>query len=74
MPIRNCEKHDQLVAQAHDILRNLHDLTSRQLEAFDSGDRERFMKFDQELELMLGKKERTIGALRQHDEEHGCQF
>jgi hypothetical protein len=74
MQNNKCEIHDHIASEAHRVLKKLHEITSRQIEAFDSGDRERFMKFDQELELMLGEKERTVGALRQHDEEHGCQL
>jgi hypothetical protein len=31
------------------------------------------MRLDKELELTVGLKERTIGALRQHTKEHRCQ-
>jgi hypothetical protein len=68
-----CVEHDRLTKEAHEQLRKLNELTTRQLEAFDSGDRARFMKVDQQVELALGEKERRIGALRQHDDEHGCQ-
>ena len=29
---------------------------------------------DRELELTVGEKERTIGAVRQHIQEHGCEY
>ena len=32
------------------------------------------MRLDKQLELTVGLKERSIGALRQHEKEHGCQF
>lgn len=31
------------------------------------------MRGDKELELLVGKKERAFGALRQHAMEHKCQ-
>jgi hypothetical protein len=31
------------------------------------------MRLDKELELLLGEKERRIGAMHQHAEEHKCQ-
>ena len=31
------------------------------------------MRLDKELELTVGLKERTIGALSQHTKEHRCQ-
>ena len=73
MSDRVCAEHEKLTKQAHDHLKKLHELVEQQLGAFDSGENERFLKIDKEVELALGEKERRIGALRQHDEEHGCQ-
>ena len=72
MPRKGCAEHDRLFKEAHEHLMKLNLLTGRQLEVFDSGDNDAFMKIDREVELALGEKERRIGALRQHDEEHGC--
>ena len=32
----------------------------------------RWLAVDKEIELELGEKERALGALRQHREDHGC--
>jgi hypothetical protein len=44
-----------------------------QLEIFRSKKLGGFMRVDQELELLVGEKERRIGALRQHAHEHNCR-
>jgi hypothetical protein len=33
-----------------------------------------FMRFDKELELLLGEKERRVGAMQQHAAEHRCHL
>jgi hypothetical protein len=49
-------------------------LTTDQLAAFRRRDDSTFMRLDKELELTIGLKERTIGALREHRREHGDAF
>lgn len=73
MPEKGCAQHDRLAKDAYAQLKKLHDLTAKQMEVFDSGNDELFRKYDRELENEVGEKERMIGRLRQHDEEHGCQ-
>lgn len=68
-----CVEHERLAKEAYAHLKKLHSLTEKQMEVFESGDRESFMQYDRELENGVGEKERSIGRLRQHDEEHGCQ-
>jgi hypothetical protein len=48
-------------------------LRSLVLELFRSGDSEKYVHLDKELELTVGEKERAVGALRQHLREHKCQ-
>jgi Zn-finger domain-containing protein len=69
-----CEKRDELLATANAILEKLHTVTDRQREvvAID-GISPAFLHLDKELELLMGEKERVVGALREHDEEHGCR-
>jgi hypothetical protein len=47
-----------------------HALITAQLNAFRSNEHAAFMSLDKEVELTMGKKERAIGALRQHKGEH----
>lgn len=68
-----CEVHDRLNREAHEHLKKLAELVHAQIEAFEQEDHERFMDLDRKVENALGEKERMIGALRQHDEEHECQ-
>lgn len=69
-----CEKHTELLADADSVLKKIHDLTVRQREVVEiDGVSVRFLLFDKQLELLMGEKERAVGALREHDIEHGCQ-
>ncbi len=68
-----CPEYDRLAAAVDQVLKEVSDKTSLQLELFRSRQHGRFMQTDKELELLIGKKERTLGAFRQHASEHGCQ-
>lgn len=71
---KRCEKHEELLNQAEEVLRRIHELTERQkVVVTETGVSERFLRVDRELELAMGEKERAIGALREHDQEHDCQ-
>lgn len=43
-----------------------------QVHALRHGDQSKLMQLDKEVEELIGKKERTFGALRQHTADHGC--
>ena len=69
-----CEKHEELLNEAKSILRQINELSGRQVDVIiREGVSEHFILRDKQLELLMGEKERAIGALRQHDEEHRCQ-
>jgi hypothetical protein len=71
---KRCDKHEELLHHAQGVLQRIHELTAKQkLIVAESGVSERFLNMDSELELAMGEKERAVGALREHDEEHGCQ-
>lgn len=72
MPYADCPEYIRLESEASSILKRLAELTQGQLLAFQRNDHELFMHLDKELELTVGHKERTIGALRQHISEHRC--
>lgn len=70
-----CEKHEDLLVRAQSILQKIHDITEGQKTLVGSeGVSSEFIRFDKEVELLMGEKERAVGALREHDEEHGCQI
>jgi hypothetical protein len=65
-----CERCTALFETVDDVLDKLVQLTSEQLAAFRAGDQGAFMRLDKELELTVGSKERSIGALREHRKHH----
>lgn len=68
-----CKEHDALQAAVVEILQKLLAIATEQLRAFQEDDRIRFKALDEALELAVGEKERRIGAVRQHEADHGCQ-
>jgi hypothetical protein len=68
-----CPEYDRLSSQLDEILKKLVDTTTLQLEIFRSRKPGDFMRVDKELELLVGEKERRVGAMRQHAHEHKCQ-
>lgn len=70
---KGCAVNARLQSMVDGILQRLAELTSAQLEAFQSHNQDEFARLDRELEQVVGEKERAIGAMRQHVLEHGCQ-
>src|SRR3979411_1159023 len=58
-----CEVYAELQAEVDKSLEKLRELTTLQLEVFRSNNYHSFMRMDKELEVAVGEKERTIGAL-----------
>jgi hypothetical protein len=71
--MKRCPEYDRLSSQVEEMLQKLVDTVTLQLEIFRSKKPGEFMRVDKELELLVGEKERRIGALRQHAGEHKCQ-
>jgi hypothetical protein len=71
--VDRCPEYEKLSSRVDEMLKKLVDTTSLQLEIFRSKKPGEFMRVDKELELLVGEKERRIGALRQHVDEHHCQ-
>jgi len=67
-----CPEYKQLESEVSKIPERLAELTAQQLSAFRVRNHSLFMRLDKELELTVGEKERTVGALRQHVKEHRC--
>jgi hypothetical protein len=68
MQNETCPEYVRLQAEVEAVLEKLVQLTTLQLNAFLAS----VMRLDKELELTVGMKERTIGALREHGKEHRC--
>ncbi len=71
--MNRCPEYEHLVSELDEILKQLVDKAILQLEVFRSRKPGEFMRIDKELELLLGEKERRVGALQQHAREHACQ-
>lgn len=73
MQSEKCAELARLEESVRSVLQQLIELTAAQLEAFRTRDQPEFLRLDKELENTIGLKERRIGALRQHGQEHGCR-
>ena len=71
---KECSRCVELSGVVDEVLDKLVTLTKEQLTAFREQDHIRFMRLDKELELTVGQKERSIGALREHRREHGTDI
>jgi hypothetical protein len=67
-----CPELVRLQAAVENVLGNLAQVTTLQLEIFRSGKLDDWKRVDEQLELTVGEKERSIGALRRHIKEHNC--
>lgn len=68
-----CVIREELLNQATSILNKIRETMERQHQVlYGDGVSPQFLQYDRELENLMGEKERAIGALRQHDQEHGC--
>lgn len=70
--VQKCPVYARLETEIVTILEKVKETTASQLAAFHAHDNERLMRLDKELERSIGEKERTLGALRQHVEDHKC--
>ena len=71
--VARCAKHDELFARVQANLDRLADLSRSAAEAFREGDRSEFSRLDREIEKLTSDKQRRIGALREHENDHRCQ-
>jgi hypothetical protein len=67
-----CAQRTERADELKGVLEKLVDLTRRQRDAFLANNQTEFMRLDRELELTIGVKERCVGALYQHETDHGC--
>jgi hypothetical protein len=67
-----CQEYANLQQELQLVLQTLSDLTKAMLDAFRANDRGAFARLDKDLETSVGRKERVVGALRQHIKDHKC--
>lgn len=71
--MEQCSEHAQLETAVLAILKKIEGIVMEQICSFQEDDHARFNALDKALELAVGEKERSIGALRQHEIDHRCQ-
>jgi hypothetical protein len=67
-----CQEFERIRAHVETVLSKLAQVSTLLLELFRANDLSGVHRLDKELELAVGEKERSIGALRQHVKEHNC--
>lgn len=67
-----CPRQQELIEEAQNHLLRLAEMARMQAKALESGNENFVMELDKQVENELGAKERSLGRLRQHREEHGC--
>jgi len=67
-----CAVYTQLQLHVNSVLVKLVELSQAIHGAFLNGDESEVSRLDRELEGEIGRKERALGALRQHVKEHEC--
>ena len=72
MPKPPCILQQELIEEARRHLIRLSELARREAAAIAANDTGLILAIDKEIEIALGEKERCLGALRQHQTEHGC--
>ncbi len=70
--MQKCPEYIRLEVAVSNVLIRLANVATIQAETFRSGNESEFVRLDKEIELIVGEKERAIGALRQHSKEHRC--
>ena len=69
---RSCPQKQLLMQRVQESLVSLSELTRGAVDALKKEDRDTVRRLDNEIETKLGEKERNMGALREHEAEHGC--
>lgn len=72
MQVMVCNKQQELLGEVQRHLVHLSELAHAEAELVKSRRGDAGIVVDKEIEETMGRKERAIGALRQHREEHGC--
>ncbi len=71
MDVIHCEECLQVDAEVEVALQHLLELTAAQLDAFNERRHAAVWRINRELERAVGRKERALGAQRQHARQHG---
>jgi hypothetical protein len=72
VPMSLCLKQQELIGRVQQHLCLIAELTRATADAVGSRNENLTRELDRQVEAEIGAKERALGALRQHREEHGC--
>jgi hypothetical protein len=67
-----CKQKDELLEAVQRHLARLSELAHLEITAIQSKSDNTWLNIDKEIENTIGEKERALGALKQHQQEHGC--
>ena len=67
-----CSEQQKLMDEVIKHLRRIADLSRETVLALEKRDDDRVRDLDHQVEQEIGRKERALGRLRQHREDHGC--
>lgn len=67
-----CHKRVELEEVVQERLLYIASLAREQAEVIKTGNRDEILAVDRRIEKAIGSKERALGALNQHRDEHGC--
>jgi len=68
----SCLRQQELVAETQRHLIRLAELAKQEAEAIATRDETLILALDQDIENTLGLKERSLGALHEHRNQHNC--
>jgi hypothetical protein len=71
--MKQCPEYARLESEVEATLARLSEVTTLELQLFRARNFAHVTRVDKKLEMIVGEKERAIGALRQHIREHKCQ-
>ena len=67
-----CKEQQELIETVQQHLLRIAELSRATADAVAHRNENMTRELDQETEQEIGKKERSLGALRQHRQDHGC--
>ena len=67
-----CQQKDELIQKVQQHLLRLAELAKREAKIIRDTEDVIWLAIDKEIENEIGSKERCLGALKQHQKEHGC--
>lgn len=67
-----CAKRAELEEAVQERLLLIASLAREEAEVIKTGDQDKILVIDKRIEKAIGSKERAIGALNFHRDEHGC--